>query len=988
MSLISDSNPAQQKAIQHCSGPQLIVAGAGTGKTRVIATRIAWLISDLGINTDEVLALTFTEKAATEMSERVENMLPSGYVDLWISTFHAFCDKLLKRHALDVGLPNDYKLLDETEAWLLVRKNLDRFNLDYYKPLGNPTKFIHALIRHFSRCKDEGIYADQYLSYAERMKLDNDADKVIKDFDLVGIDKDAQKELLKQEILRVNEVADAYHTYQQILLENDCLDFGDLINYAIKLFKDRPLILEKYRQQFKYILVDEFQDTNFVQYELIKLLSAPKNNLTVVGDDNQSIYKFRGAAITNILQFKKDFPNAAEVVLTENYRSCQPILDIAYKFIIQNTASLEKELGINKELHSNSNAKCAIEHSHYATGEDEASAVVQKIVDIKKQDEKTWSSFAVLTRANDSANVFIQELERRQIPYQFLALRGLYNKPVIVDVLSYFKLLDNYHESPAVYRVLNFKFWGIDPAQIIKLTHYSNKKTISLFETVKEAAAVPGITKETVAILNKIIAQIEKDSSAAKNKKPSEIFVNFLYQSGLLAALEKQNDQSGREDMNHLQQLFKKIQAFESSSPDPRMSEFVELIKLEQEAGEEGKLAFDVETGPDMVRIMTIHSAKGLEFDYVFLPCLVDRKFPTDERHEAIEIPDALIKENIPQGDFHLEEERRLFYVAMTRARQGLFFSSADNYGGARDKKLSRFLIELGYAKPEAGTTTLCHPEFSSGSLADRVVEEKAAPIYELPTHFSFSQMQNYEKCPLKYKFANILKIPTLGSHYFSFGTTIHNTLQKFLEQCIAAGQPDLFNQEKSGALTVLPLKKLIELYDESWVDDWYKNVKDKEAYRKKGRELLKTFYEDFSKSKPNVRMLEHAFHVKIGGYVFNGRIDRIDDAENNEVEIIDYKTGKAPKDGKLETEDKRQLLLYQIVAEELLKHKVKRLSYYYLEENKTCEFLGTEKEKIALKERFLDDIAGIKAQNFEPKPSQFVCGFCEFKDICEFKKI
>jgi DNA helicase-2/ATP-dependent DNA helicase PcrA len=522
MSLISDSNPAQQKAIRHSSGPQLIVAGAGTGKTRVIATRIAWLITDMGINTDEVLALTFTDKAAKEMEERVENMLPSGYVDLWISTFHAFCDKLLKRHALDIGLPNDYKLLDQTEAWLLVRKNLDRFNLDYYKPLGNPTKFIHALIRHFSRCKDEGIYTDQYLAYAEKIKLDNDADKVIKDLDLVGIDKGAQNELLKQEILRVNEVADAYHTYQQILLENDCLDFGDLINYAIKLFKDRPLILEKYRQQFKYILVDEFQDTNFVQYELIKLLSAPKNNLTVVGDDNQSIYKFRGAAITNILQFKKDFPSAADVVLTENYRSCQPILDIAYKFIIQNTASLEKELGINKELHSNSNAKCAIAHSHYATGEDEANAVVDKIIEIKKQeDKKTWSSFAILTRANDSANVFIQELERRQIPYQFLALRGLYNKSIIVDALSYFKLLDNYHESPAVYRVLNFKFWGIDPAQVVKLTHYSNKKTISLFETIKESAAVPGITKETVAILNKIIAQIEKDSIAAKNKRPS-----------------------------------------------------------------------------------------------------------------------------------------------------------------------------------------------------------------------------------------------------------------------------------------------------------------------------------------------------------------------------------------------------------------------------------------------------------------------------------
>ncbi|MFH0988150.1 MAG: ATP-dependent helicase, partial [Parcubacteria group bacterium] len=746
MSLISESNSAQQKAIQHLDGPQLIVAGAGTGKTRVITARIAWLITEKNVNTDEVLALTFTDKAAGEMSDRVETMLPYGYVDLWILTFHSFCDKVLKRHALDIGLPDDYKLLDETEAWLLIRKNLDRFNLDYYQPLGNPTKFIHALIKHFSRCKDEGIGPDAYLKYAEDLKLNNDATTLVKDLDIGEMSADEIKELKKQEILRINEIANAYHVYQQILLENSCLDFGDLICYTIQLFNKRPAILEKYRRQFKHILVDEFQDTNYVQYELIKLLAAPRNNLTVVGDDNQSIYKFRGAAITNILQFKKDFPKAEEVVLTDNYRSCQEILDLAYKSISQNTASLEKELGIDKRLKSHSEKKCTVDFTNYATGDDEASGAIDEIVSIKEAGKCDWSGFAILTRANDSANTFVAELERRKIPYQFLAMRGLYNKPIIVDVLSYFKLLDNYHEAAAAYRALNFKWLGLDHHDVIRLVSYANKKTASLYETMKNAVAIPGLSKETLSALNTFFVQLEKFGRDAKTKKPSEVFVRFLYDSGALNYLEKQNNQASRDDMSYLQQFLKKVQAFETAEPDPRVADLLELIKMEMEAGDDGRLSFDAETGPDLVKVMTIHGSKGLEFEYVFLPCLVDRKFPTDERHEAIAIPDKLIRENIPVGDFHLEEERRLFYVAMTRARRGLFFSSADNYGGTRDKKISRFLVELGYAKPE---TTAGSMQVQTHDVVHGFAD-KPAPLYELPTHFSFSQMQNYEKCPLK----------------------------------------------------------------------------------------------------------------------------------------------------------------------------------------------------------------------------------------------
>ncbi|HRY63599.1 MAG TPA: UvrD-helicase domain-containing protein, partial [Patescibacteria group bacterium] len=355
-------NLEQKEAVAYGDGPLLIVAGAGTGKTTVITERIAWLIEQGLAKPEEILALTFTDKAAGEMEERIDKVLPYGYVDLWVMTFHSFAERILKAHALDIGVPNDFRLLTQTEQWLLVRNNIEKFKLDYYRPLGNPTKFIHALIKHFSRCKDEEIWPEEYLRYTEelRMNLDgmesgvkngkskiqisnqiqNPKSKKIKRGEEVAGELDGRIDLI--EVNRLEEIANAYHIYQQLLLDNSVLDFGDLINYTLKLFRTRPNILKYYQKQFKYVLVDEFQDTNFAQYELVKLLAGERRNLTVVGDDDQSIYKFRGASVSNILQFKDDYQEAAEVFLNKNYRSRQNILDLAYSFIqLNNPERLE-----------------------------------------------------------------------------------------------------------------------------------------------------------------------------------------------------------------------------------------------------------------------------------------------------------------------------------------------------------------------------------------------------------------------------------------------------------------------------------------------------------------------------------------------------------------------------------------------------------------------------------------------------------------------
>jgi DNA helicase-2/ATP-dependent DNA helicase PcrA len=954
-------NKEQKEAVLHTDGPLLIVAGAGTGKTTVITQRIVNLIEKKLAKPEEILAVTFTEKAAFEMEERVDKLLEFGYLDLWVSTFHAFCERVLRENALDIGLPPDFKILDNTAGWLLARQNLGKFDLNYYKALGNPTKFIQALISHFSHCKDQEIYPENYLEYADTLKTTDNGPE------------DGETE-------RIKEVAEAYHVYQKILLDNGALDFGDLINCTLKLFKKRPLILKKYREKFKYILVDEFQDTNWAQYELIKLLAEPNNNLTVCADDDQAIYRWRGASFSNIIKFQEDFPKAKRIFLINNYRSTQNILDQSYKFIKQNDPDrLEFKNKISKKLVSNTKERGTVEHIHTKTLDQEVGEVLKKILEILKEDnEATYNNFAILVRANDSASPFVRALERANLPYQFLASRGLYSKPVILDLISYFKLLDNYHEGTAVYRILNLPFLEIADADVAAMTQYSHRKTKSLFDALQELPLIPGISTKTQEKVAFMLSLIKKHSEAAHTKSVSEILVAFLEDSGYLHYLVNRNEE---EKLDLLNQFFKKVKSFEETTIEPTLKNFMEEMTLELESGEEGKLEFDPVAGPDMIKVMTIHGAKGLEFKYVFLVNMVDRRFPTDQRKDPIELPDAMIKDIKPTGDVHLQEERRLCYVAMTRAKKGLYFTSADDYGGQRKKKLSRFMTEMsalgGLALGEGS-----NKETRTGLLAEKIKPterlKKKTESQFLPAHFSYSQLAAFEKCPLQYKFAFIFKVPTRGKAVFSFGKTMHNTLDEFLKW-INEGKKVVKKNEMQ--------EKLLAMYEENWIDEWYESQKQKDEYFKKGKDILKEFYKQFTKNQPKILKiggqpaLEMPFNLKIGEHTLYGVIDRIDE-EKDGVVIIDYKTGQS-KD-KLDFEAKEQLLIYQIAAQEVLHLKPKQLAYYYLDDGKMASFLGTDADIAEQKSKILEEIDKIRNSEFGPTPG-WQCQYCDFKDICDF---
>src|SRR3989339_34983 len=999
-------NPAQLEAIKHTTGPLLIVAGAGTGKTTVIAEKIAYLVNTQKIPAKNILAVTFTEKATAEMSDRVSALLPDGGLDATVCTFHSLGRRILETHGLEVGLPNNFKVLNDIEAWLLVRQNLERFNLDYYRPLGNPAKFIHALLKHFGRCKDELITPEKYLAHAENLQLDGDSSSL----PLARNDNDGESDALIQK--RTAELSSAYHLYNQILLENDCLDFSDLIFYTVKLLRERPNILKIYQNIWPNILVDEFQDTTWAQYELIKLLAKGREDtvgLTVVGDDDQSIYKFRGASVANILQFSTDFPKSKQVVLTENYRSGQTILDYAHNFItLNNPDRLEAKLGLDKKLISATKKFATVEFSNPTSASAEGEEIAKNILALKKKNDLGWSDFAVLCRTHQIVDQILPSLTSRGIPTVSAGASGYLRTGAALNCLAAFKLADNYHESPAVYRLLNSVIYDLPYEDASKLALFVKRKSVSLYQAVK--AGVNGEIKLSTAgqiCTAKFLADTAKLSVDAKTEPAIKVLYNFLENSGYLKKLADAPEKNYR-DIMALQALFDYLEKFQSDNPDTGVGAWLKYCEYALEAGETGEAEAD---SADGVPVLTIHSAKGLEFEYVFIPSLVDLRFPAVNRSETIELPTELVNEKtLPAGDAHLEEERRLFYVALTRAKTGVFLSGAKDYGGAREKKLSRFVSELEKTnKVKLNDHSLTPSSERRGkatiSPPARGGDEGAVRAITTPQTFSFSQISTYQSCPWQYRYKFILHIPTLGKGVFSFGHTLHLTLQKFYERLIAlnsARQGELFDaphispparggdEEGVGAITVASLEELLELYRANWQDDWFYSAENKARYRAEGETILKNFYAINTKAGWTIPLgLETGFRFKVAGADFKGQIDRIDRQADGKIRLIDYKTGR-PKTT-LTFNDKLQLLVYQWAATSISAlaqmGEIGTLSYFYLNDGTEMDFIGAEKDLAKTAATVEEIIKKIQARDFTSTPDKETCANCDFRDICEFRK-
>lgn len=956
-------NEKQCEAVTFGEGPLLIIAGAGTGKTTVITERIRHLIIDKNVPPQEILALTFTEKAAYEMEERIDILLPYGYTNLWISTFHSFCDRILRQEAHFVGLDSGYILLSESEATLFLRQHIFDLGLKLFLPLGNPTKFIGGLLTHFSRLADESITPEDYIGWTKEKE------------------KSAKTQEEKDALEQFVELAQAYKKYSELKIKNSFMDFSDLITNTLKLFRERPAVLKRYQNHFQYILVDEFQDTNFAQNELAMLLCNNKKNLNVVADDDQSIYRFRGAAVSNVLQFKTNFPEAKIITLTDNYRSSQTILDASYNLIQHNNPNrLEVVENINKKLVSHTkNKEKEIIVLHATKAEDEAEQIAENIIALTKK-QYTYNDVAILVRANNHAQSITNALSRKKIPYQFLGPGYLFQQEEIKDLIAYLTFLTNLSDTVSLFRVLSMDIFHIDTIELNYLLNFAKKKNASLFAILREHE-IPNISDETKEKLEKFYTMVKRHLQRVKRDLPGQILYYFLVDSGLYETLQKVNSLKKEQEVQNIAKFFDRVKKFETDTDNATIFTLVEYLLLMMQMGDSPTAAEIDLRNNNAVNILTVHSAKGLEFPVVFLVNLVKDRFPTRERQDAIPLPDGIIKEKMIDADFHKEEERRLFYVGMTRAKELLYLTAADYYGtGKRAKKLSPFIFEAlpnfseqENAKQKTKQLTLGTILSTYENADNEIISEKTQNKKPLTlTYITYSNLQMFAICPLHFKAKVLLNLPTPATAAQSFGISLHATLFAFYKK--------MQNGEKPTFADLLAILK------KEWINEGYVNKQHETERFDEATKLLENFYKTASIEPivPLALELPFSFPLKNGVKVF-GKIDRID-ATPHGIEIIDYKTGQ--DNPKAEKSYELQLAIYALAAtrvkDPIFHHDPQDITVtlYFLEGNTKRSLHFSKEDLEKLENTLLEKIKEIENSDFVCSKS-VLCVTCEYKMLC-----
>lgn len=958
--ILEDLNPEQREAVTHQKGPLLIIAGAGTGKTTVITRRIAWLISEGLAKTDEILALTFTDKAAQEMQERVDILVPYGYTDIWISTFHAFGDRILREHALEIGLSPDFNVLTRPESAVFFREHLFEFPISYYRPLAEPTRFIEAMIDLFSRARDEDTSPSEYLKYARKLKEKSLASP--------------EDEALREEAIKELEIAQCYEKYIELLMRENKVDFANQFYLTLQLFRNHPLILKKYQEKFKYILVDEFQDTNFAQYQLVKLLSTKFRNITVTGDDDQCIYRWRGAAYSNLLKFIEDFPDAKKISIIRNFRSHQINLDYAYRLIQHNNPErFEVKAGINKRLIGVSSEGKPPEHLHFDTVSNEADNVVRIIREKVESKGYNYNDFAILVRSNSDALPFIRSLNMYSVPWRFTGNQGLYHTEEIRLVISFLRLLSDLSDSLSLYYLATHQIYSVPIAELSKCMSYCRKANCDLFGVFKNIDSLfpEGISLEAREIIKKIVEDIEKFLEASLELPTGNLLYKFLTETGYLKSLTAHPSLENEVKIKNLAKFFEIVSNFSSLTKEDHLVKFIHYLDLLISCGDDPATA-EADLDTPSVNIMTIHKAKGLEFRVVFLVSLVLGKFPWPHRHQPIELPEALIKDILPTGDFHLQEERRLFYVGMTRAKEELYLTSSQDYGGGRKRKISQFVYEA-MGRPQE--------EKILKVKSEELIEQKALAS-ERPTvspivipedkilSLSYYSVDDYLSCPLKYKYVHILRIPVIQHHTVIYGKALHNVILRYYEY-------------KVKGLRVT-LEDLIKVFESSLEVAGFLTYEHRKERTEKGRKALEKFYNQEEEKAQIPTYVEKDFSIMLDNIRITGRWDRID-IKDGEVYIIDFKSSEITKkkEADKKTKESLQLCIYSLAYKELYGKIPDYVQLYFLESGLIGEAKLNDKDLEETIGRIREVSFGIRKQDFSARPRFMACNYCAYQSIC-----
>jgi len=969
-------NKKQLQAVKTIKHPLLIIAGAGTGKTTVIIEKIKYLIKQKKVKPEQILALTFTEKAAQEMEERIDQSLPYGYSSITIDTFHSFAHQILRNEVINIGLTPSFNLMGETDSLIFLKKNLYQFKLRYFRPLTNPNKYLSSLIQYFGRLQEENIDPISYLNWSKK-----------------NLKKNLSPET-RIEMEKNLELALAYKKYLDLKITEGLMEFSDLIYYLNQLFIKRPDILKDYQKKFQYVLVDEFQDTNLIQYQLIKLLCPAKNNpsLIVVGDDSQSIYKFRGASISNILNFMKDYPTAKCITLIKNYRSNQTILNQAYRLIKHNDPdTLEAKLGISKKLVSNKkDNKKAVNFLLFDRVEQEADFIVRTILKLK--DSYSLSDFAILVRSHSHSQPFVKTLENQGVSYQFYGPGALFKQPEIKDLIALLRLINDLDDSVSCFRVLSLEIFSLDRKDIHTLLSFAKKINQSLFQSIEIYLSffykeiedhqfkvfypyLPLLKQNTKEKLMFFYQLMKKTLAKSRTYSGGQILYFFLEKSGLLTKISHPKSENEEKILLNISRFFDKIKSFEVTHSDVSVFSLADWLSINLELGESPLASqADLPLSKNAVNIITIHSAKGLEFPVVFLVNLSQGRFPVHQKKEPISIPQELIQEILPTGNYHEQEERRLFYVGMTRAANLLYLTASKlYYEGKRERKISQFVVEaLGeqklITKAKLKSETVINEFKINESLTSTSVKKKSH--FNLQ-NISYSQIETFNTCPLQYYYQYIQNIPTTQSANESFGTTIHKTLESFYRK--------FFNNRN------LSLENLLQDYKKNWIPVGYVSSIQEKRMKKEGEEMLKKYFSNYHHPTLKIIFLEKKFKIKLTPTInLIGKIDRIDKLNNSKIELIDYKTGKKPEEK--EIKKSIQLGIYALVAKDknflnASLSKIK-LSFFYLQFNEKISFKLKNKDLKNIQEKILETIDKINQSSFNPKVGPW-CDFCPFKILC-----
>lgn len=907
---------SQQAAIRHGDGPMLIIAGPGSGKTEVMTRRVARLIHVHHINPEHILCITFTNKAADQLKDKIQYLVDTEIDQMQISTIHSLCHTLLERYVSRIQVRYPFRVLDENSQFLYVYNR--RYQLKLNFPKSRKGQFLRQLIQFFNQCTEEMIDPEELIAAYQKW---------------IEQCEDENQRPYYEELLGV---AESYWRYCTYLLKDSLLDYGHLQKLAYQLLQEHSDVLKDVREQYQYIQVDEFQDTNPIQAQLFRLIAGERANITVVGDDDQSIYRFRGATVENIHQFRKWYPNTRTVKLQSNFRSTKGIVDFTSRFIKRLDNRFEKQLTTKNEKGN------TILHVHGADVRDQAEKTAALLKDLKKQNYVNhYGDVALFLRSvSHHGQEYLEAFRKHGIPFIVEGDRSLFKRE---DVNGFRNLLLFLGDKKVNLSQLNETVLGFDIATREILSGLS----LTITDQGPGDVKLPHISHISDREKIQKLLNLRKTVQDKKYDDVTSVFFTLMEISGYFEWALERNDEEVLKNLGFFSSVIFRFDEIANRTSVDQFEWYLRWL---------GTDALDQATPEvrDAVQIMTVHQAKGLEFPAVIIGSLLEGRFPVRYRSTYYKIPTKLKTfESTINEDIHLDDERRLFYVASTRAEKLLILSSAEKVN--QRGQVSRFLKECPANRMQVVDSAL--PSLSRFTVHRKSVGER---IY-----LSYSHIMYYLYCPLRYQFFAEYDFHVPQIVRVAYGASLHLALAE-LHRKVCDGE---FPEES----------ELEQIYNENWIPMGSRARRFEESLKVQGLKLFVDYYRKNQENMGNVYAVEWPFTCTREPVVLQGRVDLMRESDDG-LEIIDFKTGGLP--GKYGVDPKLQLGIYALAVEKNLVRPINHVTFYSLKENKAASFPWNEELQDCTEREISRAAAGIGRRNFHPTPGKH-CADCEFNSIC-----